>query len=132
MALNKVAVLVAYTFNCNGSNNAKKSSLEISEKISVWRSSRRWKENAGIDLRKDGEVYPLSPSNINVLQDNSFYISNLTQYLTWLLTSESDVLYVPHLTHGVEPRAPEKQVTARFCEHGNGTLDLLQEEEFLD
>jgi len=83
-------------------------------------------------LRKEGGIYPLNPSNINVLQDNSFYISNRTQYLTRLLTSENDVLYVPHLTHSVDSSAPEQQATARFCEHGNETSDLLQEEEFLD
>lgn len=66
-----------------------------------------------------------------MLQDNSFYISNLTQYLTRALTSESEILHVPHLTHGVDCRAPE-QAAARFCEHGNETSDLSQEEEFLD
>ena len=81
-------------------------------------------------MRKKGRIYPLTLSTIYVF--NSFYISNLTQYLTMVLTSESDVLYVPDLTHGVDSRAPEQQAAAKFCEHGNETSDLSQEEEFLD
>ena len=83
-------------------------------------------------MRKEGGIYPLTPSKIHVLQDNSFYISNLIQYLTRVLTPESDVLYVPDLTHGVDARAPEQKAAARFCEHGNETSDLSQGEEFLD
>ena len=79
-------------------------------------------------MKKEGRIYPLIPSKINLLQDSCFYISHLTQYLT----SESDAVNVPDLTPGLDSRAPEQQAAVRFCEHGNEPSNLLHEEEFLD
>jgi hypothetical protein len=131
LTLNKVVAFVVYTYGCRGYNNAYKSQDGKSQE-------RDHFEDLGVDgrkilkwgLKKEDGIYPLILSKIHFYK--TIFSIFLSSYLIRILTTDSYIFNIPGLNPGVDSYALEQQTTARFCEHGNETSDLLQEEEFLD